>query len=44
MSKGNPRSGNSEVQYSKQIQWRRNKVLELLVKGAVNTILLPSLR
>jgi IS30 family transposase len=26
MSKDNPRSGNSEVQYSKQIQWRRNKV------------------
>jgi predicted transcriptional regulator len=33
LSKGNPRSGNSEVQYNKQIQWRRNKVQELLVKG-----------
>jgi hypothetical protein len=33
LSKGNPRAGNSEVQYNKQIQWRRNKVQELLVKG-----------
>ena len=33
MSRDNPRSGNSEVQYNKQIQWRRNKVRELLVKG-----------
>jgi predicted transcriptional regulator len=33
LSRDNPRSGNSEVQYNKQIQWRRNKVRELLVKG-----------
>jgi hypothetical protein len=29
----NPRSGNSEVQYNKQIQWRKNKVQELLIKS-----------